>query len=114
MTRRALSCSLREVERCEQVRQILGMRADCVASADFAEITALLDRAFAPSTFESSLMLALRGSGREVLEWVLRSNGRIAAHSAFTRAYRERSAIGFHLAPVAVHPEFQRRGFGTA
>ena len=74
----------------------------------------MLDRAFAPSTFESSLMLALRRSGRDVLEWVLRSNGRIAAHVAFTRAYRERSVIGFHLAPVAVHPELQRRGFGAA
>src|SRR5207247_6553370 len=81
---------------------------------DSAEITALLDRAFSPSTFESSLMLALRASGREVLEWVIRSNGRIAGHIAFTRAYRGRSAIGFHLAPVAVHPHLQRRGFGTA
>ena len=90
------------------------MKADRVASGDSAEITVLLDRAFSPSTFESSLMLALRGSGREVLEWVIRSDGRIAAYIAFTRAYRERSAIGFHLAPVAVHPDLQRRGFGTA
>jgi len=90
------------------------MKADRVAPGDSAEITALLDRAFSPSTFESLLMLSLRGSGREVLEWVIRSNGRIAAHIAFTRAYRERSAIGFHLAPVAVQPDLQRRGFGTA
>src|SRR5262245_42291710 len=90
------------------------MKAGHVASDDSAEITALLDRAFSPSTFESSLMLALRGSGRKVLEWVIRSNGRIVAYIAFTRAYRERSAIGFHLAPVAVHPDLWRHGFGTA
>lgn len=90
------------------------MKPDAVVADDFAEITALLDRAFSPSTAESSLVLALRRTGRQVHEWIIRSNGQIVAHLAFTRAYRRGSAIGFHLAPVAVHPDFQRRGFGTA
>ena len=89
------------------------MKADPVAPGDWDEITALLDRTFAPSAFESALVLALRNAGREVLEWVMRGDGRITAHIAFTKAYRDNVAIGFHLAPLGVHPDFQRRGVGA-
>jgi len=90
------------------------MRAEPVTPSDFADITVLLDCAFSPSTFESSLMLGLRKAERELYEWVVRRDEHVVAHVAFTKAYRGESAIGFHLAPVAVHPSFQRRGFGTA
>ena len=92
----------------------LGMKASSPSSAAFTEISQLLDSAFSPSRSESSLMVALRESGREVLELVLRTDGRISAHIAFTRAYRESTAIGYHLATVAVRPELQRIGLGTA
>jgi len=59
-------------------------------------------------------MLGLRKSERELHEWVVRGDGHVVAHVAFTKAYRGASAVGFHLAPVAVHPRFQRRGIGTA
>src|SRR5262245_51684734 len=90
------------------------MKVDLVVPEDFGEIATLLNRAFSPSVFESSLVLALRESGREMIERVIRSDGCIAAYIAFTRAYHGCAAIGFHLAPVAVHPELQRRGLGVA
>lgn len=91
----------------------VSMKVEVPVAGDAAEIRALLDGAFAPSTFESSLVLALRKSRREMLEWIIRSDSRVVAHIAFTRAYRGSSPIGFHLAPVAVLPALQRKGFGT-
>ena len=90
-----------------------GMKAEAAEQRDWAGIVEVLDLAFAPSKFESALIAALRQSRREVLEWVLRENGHVVAHVAFTKAYRDGSAIGFHLAPLAVDPKRQRQGLGT-
>ena len=88
--------------------------ADDVVDSDFDEITALLNSAFSSSLFESTLVIALRQSGRSLFEWVIREGGDVAAHVAFSRAYRGNDAIGYHLAPVAVRPHLQRQGLGTA
>src|SRR5450631_2205532 len=90
------------------------MRAQAAKIGDFDDITALLNSAFSPSLFESTLVIALRESGRGLFEWVIRDRGCITAHIAFSRAYRGSDAIGYHLAPVAVQPDRQRQGIGSA
>ncbi len=83
-------------------------------SADLAQSKQLLDAAFTPSTFESALVEHLFKSGEEYFAWVTEDQSRLTGIVVYTRAFREGMAIGYHLAPVAVHPEFQRRGIGTA
>ena len=90
------------------------MRAEAANVSDFDDITALLNSAFSPSLFESTLVTALRRSGRSLFEWVIRDRGCIAAHIAFSKAYRGSDAIGYHLAPVAVRPDRQHQGLGSA
>jgi putative acetyltransferase len=89
------------------------MKMEAVGASDWDDVGELLDAAFSPSTFESTLMAGLRHAGREVCEWVVRKDGRIIAHVAFTNAYRGTLPIGLHLAPVSVHPGCQRQGIGT-
>jgi putative acetyltransferase len=90
------------------------MKTDAVYVDDWVEVGRLLNLAFAGSTFESSLVMGLRHAGRDIIERVIRQDGRIVAHLAISVAYRGPARIGFHLAPVAVHPDYQRHGFGTS
>ncbi|MFI5381838.1 MAG: GNAT family N-acetyltransferase [Tepidisphaerales bacterium] len=87
---------------------------ETIGPGDFSETGELLDAAFAPSRYESALMTRLRSAGRPIHEWVLRDEGRIVAYIAFSTAYRGSSPAGFHLAPLAVLPGCQRRGFGAS
>src|SRR5262245_54875150 len=82
--------------------------------ADLEEIVKLLDLAFAPSQFESRLILAMARNARPTYQWVIESEGALLAHICYSRAYREGRTVGFHLAPVAVRPEHQRRGLGSS
>jgi putative acetyltransferase len=82
--------------------------------ADLEEIVRLLDLAFAPNQFESRLILALARNARPTCQWLIEIDGVLLAHICYSRAYREERAIGFHLAPVAIHPEHQRRGLGSS
>jgi len=88
-------------------------KRDAVGAGDWNEVGQLLVAAFGPSKYESALMARLRRAGREVREWMVRKDGRIIAQVAFTNAYRGASPIGLQLAPVSVHPAWQRRGIGT-
>jgi putative acetyltransferase len=90
------------------------MKTDAVCLGDWPEVDQLLNLAFAGSTFESSLVSGLRHAGRDIIERIIRQDRRIVAHLAISMAYRGATPIGFHLAPVAVHPEYQRHGFGTS
>ena len=76
-------------------------------------ILSLLDRAFAPSTDESRLVASLVRNNRQIYHWTLQSSDRVLAYVCYSRAYRGNQIVGYHLAPVAVDPEFQRQGFGT-
>jgi putative acetyltransferase len=90
------------------------MNADAISIDDWTEVDQLLKFAFAGSTFESTLVMSLRHAGRDIIERIIRQDGRIVAHLALSIAYRGPAPIGFHLAPVAVHPDYQRHGFGTS
>jgi putative acetyltransferase len=73
----------------------------------------LLDRAFAPSHYESRLLAALLRNRRQIHHWTLQSRDRMLAYACYSRAYHGNQMIGYHLGPVAVDPEFQRQGLGT-
>ncbi len=80
---------------------------------DEPSVEALLDRAFAPSIMESTLVRTMRQSGKISLEMVIEQRRGIVAYICYTTAYDAGGrAIGYHLAPLAVMPGMQRRGLG--
>lgn len=82
-------------------------------SADLSPILALLDRAFGGSPYESKLVRLLVQRDRPMHHWVALAEGQLVGYIAYTRAFREEDPIGWHLAPLAVEPEWQGRGWGS-
>ena len=83
-------------------------------SGDIGSIEKLLDQAFAPSRFESSLVKGLVLNGRNIHHWLLEQDRQLLAYVCYSQAYRRGTEpIGWHLAPVAVRPEWQRKGHGS-
>jgi putative acetyltransferase len=81
--------------------------------ADLTSIKQLLDAAFAPSKFESMLVDFVFNSGEKFWGWVTEAESQLTGVVIYTLAFRDGVAIGYHLAPVAVHPDFQSRGVGS-
>jgi len=73
----------------------------------------LLDVAFALSSYEALLVEFTRKSNQSWFEWVSEIDGKIVGELMFTVALKGDSPIEFHLAPVAVAPEYQRKGIGS-
>jgi putative acetyltransferase len=84
-----------------------------VTPPDLDKIKQLLDAAFAPSKFESILVDFIFNSGEEYWAWVSEDQSQLTGVVVYTLAFRDGVAIGYHLAPVAVHPDFQRRRVGS-
>lgn len=82
-------------------------------NADHETINSLLDLAFQPSTEESQLRKQILAGDDPFEEWIVEHDGQIVAYILYTRASDAGSAIGHHLAPVAVHPDFQGYGIGS-
>jgi putative acetyltransferase len=82
-------------------------------SDDLGGIVKLLDQSFAPSALESSLVRRLIAGGARICHWVLEKEAGVIAYVCYSRAYRAEQPIGWHLAPVAVHPKWQKRGHGS-
>src|SRR5262245_28956171 len=85
----------------------------CANSNDLERILKLLDVAFAASQAESCLVKALVQNARPIHHWILESEGTLTAYVCYSQAYRAGLSIGLHLAPVAVHPQHQRKGLGS-
>jgi putative acetyltransferase len=81
--------------------------------SDLAQIKQLLDATFAPSKFESMLVDHVYNSGEEFWAWVTEEESHLTGVVIYTLAFRDGVTIGYHLAPVAVHPDFQSRGIGS-
>lgn len=87
---------------------------------DEAAIHDLVSRAFAPMPFadgdEQELVDALRAAGELVQSLVaVDAAGTIIGHIGFSPATIDHASCGwFQLAPVAVAPELQRSGIGSA
>lgn len=82
---------------------------------DRAEVYALNSVAFA-STTEADLVNALRKEAQPVISLVAEENGQIVGHIMFSpvtlTGHEELKIMG--LAPMAVAPEQQNRGYGSA
>ena len=78
---------------------------------DRGPVAELLRQAFGGED-EARLMARLRDEGDVALALVAESGGAIAGHVAFSPMKAPFAALG--LAPLAVHPEFQGRGIGSA
>ena len=83
---------------------------------DFAAVCTVHERAFAPSHEEADIVEALRASEDHVPELCLVAvrDGAVVAHIAFSRAQLGSEHPVLALGPMAVHPEHQRQGFGSA
>ena len=86
--------------------------------ADIAPIRELVGLAFAGHPYsvgtEPLIIDALREDGALELSLVAEVDGTVVAHIAFSEGSVGDSSPGwFVVGPIAVHPDFQRRGIGT-
>ncbi|MEZ5308046.1 MAG: N-acetyltransferase [Pyrinomonadaceae bacterium] len=79
---------------------------------DEQAISAVLEAAF-PTHAESELVSELRQNWNLSISLVAEIDEAIVGHVAFSPAFIDGAAPGMGLAPMAVLPEFQRRGVGT-
>lgn len=83
---------------------------------DFDAVDAVVMAAFGRRT-EADLVKALRDEDCIVLNLVVETHGRVVGHIAFSELPIDtgrRILRGAALAPVSIHPEWQRRGLGSA
>lgn len=83
---------------------------------DFAELRVVHQRAFAPSKQEADIVEALRASSSHVAPLCLVAvlDGVVVGHVALSSADLDSGGSVLVLGPIAVLPEFQRQGFGSA
>lgn len=86
------------------------------APGDFGDVRKVHERAFSPSHDEADLVDALRASQVHVPELCLLAlrAGAVVGHIAFSRARLDSGHPVLALAPMAVVPEHQRQGVGSA
>jgi putative acetyltransferase len=92
------------------------MRIRAEAPADCKAIAQLNDRAFG-GTFESELIGRLRSDGLVAASLVAEDEGRMIGHILLSRldvTAGKRKLNALALAPMAVSPEWQRQGIGSA
>lgn len=89
------------------------MKIRKVDDENLAKALALLRLSFPKSGFEARLVEKLHGNAKPIHDWVCIHTNKIIAYAAFSTAYQGKAICGFHLAPLAVKPEFQRQGIGT-
>ena len=88
-------------------------------AADVDMIASITEQAFRTHPFsqhtEQFIIAALRRSGALAVSLVADVDGQVVGHIAFSPVQISDGSSGWYgLGPVAVAPEFQRRGIGTA
>lgn len=63
---------------------------------------------------EAALIARLRADGDVLFELVSETEGAVDGHILFSRLWADRTALFAALAPMAVHPDRQRSGLGSA
>ena len=81
--------------------------------ADHAAIAEVNDLAFGQSD-EAALIARLRADGDVLFELVSETDGRVDGHILFSRLFADRTEMFAALAPMAVRPDRQRSGLGSA
>ncbi len=79
----------------------------------YDKVAALLNSAFPNSRYEAELVESFHGNKTPIHEWICIQTNKVIAYIAFSNAYNGKSVCGFHLAPLAVAPQFQRQGIGS-
>ena len=80
--------------------------------ADISGIYAVHAESF-PTTAEAELVSALRAAGQLSLSLVAVEGDQVVGHVAFSPISVDGAPLGLGLAPVAVRPDFRRRGVGA-
>lgn len=82
-------------------------------TTEYPQVLGLLEKAFAPSMYESVLVKNLRDNDKICFDFAVEENGKITAYICYSTAYDDqKERIGYHLAPVAVVPDRQGRALG--
>ena len=89
------------------------MTREC-SHQDRSNIITLLNDAFSPSLYESDLREIIVDSGEPYFERLVEIESKVVAYILYTTATNGTTKIGYHLAPVAVHPDFQHQGIGSS
>jgi putative acetyltransferase len=63
---------------------------------------------------EAEIVTRLRADGDAMFELVAESGGEVVGHIMFSRLWADRDALYAALAPLAVRPDLQRTGLGSA
>jgi putative acetyltransferase len=84
-----------------------------IRAADHAAVAEVVSAAFARDD-EARLVERLRAEGDVVLELVAEADGRIEGHVLFSRLWADHHGLFAALAPLAVRPDRQRTGVGSA
>jgi putative acetyltransferase len=82
-------------------------------ATDHAAIAGVIEAAFGRED-EARLVSQLRADGDTVLELVAVEDDRVAGHILFSRLWADHHGLFAALAPLAVTPERQRTGLGSA
>lgn len=88
-------------------------------AADIPLIRALITRAFAPMAFssqtEAAIVDALRDRGKLSVSLIAADEGNVVGHIAFSPVAIDGADLGWYgLGPIAVAPEWQGQGIGSA
>ena len=89
------------------------MKIQKLTEENYTKVYALLRCAFPGSEYEVELVQKLHKNGRPLHEWVCLHTNKVIAYIAFSNAYNGNAMCGLHLAPMAVTPEFQKKGVGS-
>lgn len=89
------------------------MKIQKLTEENRSKVYALLKLAFPGSEYETELVRKLHENGKPAHEWVCIHTNKIIAYIAFSNAYQCNEVCGLHLAPMAVTPEFQKKGVGS-
>ena len=80
-------------------------------AADYDAITRVNDLAFG-ETAQSAIIHELRESGEALWSKVLVTDGDIIGHLMFYKILLDGTPIVAGLGPIAIHPDYQRQGYG--
>ncbi len=80
---------------------------------NYLKTSALLQKAYPKSSYETELIENFHKNDRDVHEWVCIQTNKVIAYIAFSNAYNGSEICGLHLGPLAVKQGFRKQGIAT-
>jgi len=94
-----------------KIKTIMNIRKE--KESDFIQITNIHDKAF-KNPSEGRIVEDLRENRKLTISLVCEVEGKVIGHIVYSPIYSKGEIIGLGLAPVAVLPDFQKQGIGSA